>query len=113
MATWVSSAPLTAVFYPFYPGRKEPERQSPSIVAPLKFPPHSLQRRRSQAARALRGEAREETLERAERARGLQELVEQRKQDLVKARPWGAVTAGVVPQRGQGLDGAVPARAGP
>ncbi|XP_019520947.1 PREDICTED: transmembrane protein 191C [Hipposideros armiger] len=42
----------------------------------------SLQRRRSQAARALRGEAQEATLERAERARGLLELAERRKQDL-------------------------------
>lgn len=93
---WASSAPPTAVFSP---GPKEPERQPPSIVAPLKFPLHSLQRRRSQAARALRGEAQEATLERAERARGLLELAERRKQDLVKARPWGAVTAGAVPQR--------------
>ncbi|XP_053784618.1 transmembrane protein 191C [Desmodus rotundus] len=42
----------------------------------------SLQRRRSQAARALRGEAREAARERAERARGLLEAAEQRKQDL-------------------------------
>ncbi|KAM5226600.1 transmembrane protein 191C [Hipposideros larvatus] len=42
----------------------------------------SLQRRRSQAARALRGEAQEATLERAERAQGLLELAERRKQDL-------------------------------
>ncbi|XP_019613252.1 transmembrane protein 191C [Rhinolophus sinicus] len=42
----------------------------------------SLQRRLSQAARIPRGEAREATRERAERARGLLELAEQRKQDL-------------------------------
>ncbi|KAF6081892.1 hypothetical protein HJG60_008883 [Phyllostomus discolor] len=42
----------------------------------------SLQRRRSQAARALRGEAREAARERAERARGLLEAAQQRKQDL-------------------------------
>lgn len=39
-------------------------------------------------ARALRGEAREATRERAERARGLLEVAEQRKQDLVKTQPW-------------------------
>ncbi|XP_036923346.1 transmembrane protein 191C isoform X2 [Sturnira hondurensis] len=42
----------------------------------------SLQRRRSQAARALRGEAREAARERAERARGLLEAAQQRKHDL-------------------------------
>ncbi|KAM7050393.1 transmembrane protein 191C [Molossus nigricans] len=42
----------------------------------------SLQRRRSQAAQALRGEAREAARERAERARGLLEEAEQRKRDL-------------------------------
>ncbi|XP_058388038.1 transmembrane protein 191C [Diceros bicornis minor] len=42
----------------------------------------SLQRRRSQAARALRGEAQEGARERAERARGLLEAAELRKQDL-------------------------------
>lgn len=47
------------------------------------FPLCSLQRRRSQAVRALRGEAREAARERAERARGLLEAAQQRKQDLV------------------------------
>nr|KAF6282925.1 transmembrane protein 191C [Myotis myotis] len=42
----------------------------------------SLQRRQSQAAGALGGEAREAARERAERARGLLEAAEQRKQDL-------------------------------
>ncbi|MBZ3874585.1 Transmembrane protein 191C [Sciurus carolinensis] len=42
----------------------------------------SLQRRRSQAARALRGEAREAALERAERTRGLLEAAERHKLDL-------------------------------
>ncbi|XP_031219128.1 transmembrane protein 191C isoform X3 [Mastomys coucha] len=42
----------------------------------------SLQRRRSQASRAIRGEAREVARERAERARGLLEAAEQHRQDL-------------------------------
>uniref|UniRef100_A0A8D2B793 Transmembrane protein 191C n=1 Tax=Sciurus vulgaris TaxID=55149 RepID=A0A8D2B793_SCIVU len=42
----------------------------------------SLQRRRSQAARALRGEAREAARERAERTRGLLEAAERHKLDL-------------------------------
>ncbi|XP_039098823.1 transmembrane protein 191C isoform X1 [Hyaena hyaena] len=42
----------------------------------------SLQRKQSQAARALRGEAREAARERAEHARALLEAAEQRKQDL-------------------------------
>ncbi|XP_052014247.1 transmembrane protein 191C [Apodemus sylvaticus] len=42
----------------------------------------SLQRRRSQAARAIRGEAREAARERAERARGLLEAAEQHRQEL-------------------------------
>ncbi|XP_008140860.3 transmembrane protein 191C [Eptesicus fuscus] len=42
----------------------------------------SLQRRQSQAAGTLRGEAREAARERAERARGLLEAAEQRKRDL-------------------------------
>ncbi|XP_047683897.1 transmembrane protein 191C isoform X3 [Prionailurus viverrinus] len=42
----------------------------------------SLQRQRSQAARAQRGEAREAARERAERARALLEAAEQHKQDL-------------------------------
>uniref|UniRef100_A0ABI8AEK1 Transmembrane protein 191C n=1 Tax=Felis catus TaxID=9685 RepID=A0ABI8AEK1_FELCA len=43
----------------------------------------SLQRKRSQAARAQRGEAREAARERAERARALLEAAEQHKQDLL------------------------------
>lgn len=70
-------------------------------MAPPPFPLCSLQRRLSQAARIPRGEAREATRERAERARGLLELAEQRKQDLVTALPWGAVTAGAVPWMGR------------
>ncbi|XP_032731859.1 transmembrane protein 191C [Lontra canadensis] len=42
----------------------------------------SLQRKRSQVARSLRGEAREAARERAERARGLLEAAERRHQDL-------------------------------
>ncbi|XP_040607076.1 transmembrane protein 191C isoform X1 [Mesocricetus auratus] len=42
----------------------------------------SLQRRRSQASRAIRGEAREAARERAERARGLLEAAEQHRLDL-------------------------------
>uniref|UniRef100_A0ABK0L6A5 Transmembrane protein 191C n=1 Tax=Rattus norvegicus TaxID=10116 RepID=A0ABK0L6A5_RAT len=42
----------------------------------------SLQRRRSQTSRAIRGEAREAARERAERARGLLEAAEQHRQDL-------------------------------
>ncbi|XP_059133426.1 transmembrane protein 191C [Peromyscus eremicus] len=42
----------------------------------------SLQRRRSQASRAMRGEAREAARERAERARGLLEAAEQHRLDL-------------------------------
>ncbi|XP_021041047.1 transmembrane protein 191C isoform X2 [Mus caroli] len=42
----------------------------------------SLQRRRSQASRAIRGEACEAARERAERARGLLEAAEQHRQDL-------------------------------
>ncbi|XP_047554550.1 transmembrane protein 191C isoform X2 [Lutra lutra] len=42
----------------------------------------SLQRKRSQVARSLRGEAREVARERAERARGLLEAEERRHQDL-------------------------------
>lgn len=72
----------------FYPGPKGPLRLPPIALAPPQFPLCSLQRRRSQVARALRGEAREATRERAERARGLLEVAEQRKQDLVKTQPW-------------------------
>ncbi|XP_074212852.1 transmembrane protein 191C isoform X8 [Camelus bactrianus] len=50
--------------------------------ARLTFLLQSLQRRRSQAARALCGEAREAARERAERVRGRLEAVEQRKRDL-------------------------------
>ncbi|GAB1300058.1 Transmembrane protein 191C [Apodemus speciosus] len=50
----------------------------------------SLQRRRSQASRAIRGEAREAARERAERARGLLEAAEQHRQDLVRAEQEGA-----------------------
>uniref|UniRef100_A0A8I3PL21 Transmembrane protein 191C n=1 Tax=Canis lupus familiaris TaxID=9615 RepID=A0A8I3PL21_CANLF len=57
-------------------------RGGPSAVAPPQFPLCSLQRKRNQAARALRGEAREAAREGAERARGLLEAAEQRKQDL-------------------------------
>ncbi|XP_076798658.1 transmembrane protein 191C isoform X2 [Arvicanthis niloticus] len=42
----------------------------------------SLQRRRSQASQAIRGEAHEAARERAERARGLLEAAEQHRQDL-------------------------------
>lgn len=62
-------------------------RGGPSAVAPPQFPLCSLQRKRNQAARALRGEAREAAREGAERARGLLEAAEQRKQDLVRAGP--------------------------
>ncbi|OBS63509.1 hypothetical protein A6R68_07917 [Neotoma lepida] len=49
----------------------------------------SLQRRRSQESRAIRGEAREAARERAERARGLLEAAEQHRLDLVRARTRG------------------------
>ncbi|XP_029778195.1 transmembrane protein 191C isoform X5 [Suricata suricatta] len=48
----------------------------------LRLRERSLQRKRSQAARALQGEAREAARERAERARTLLKAAEQRKQDL-------------------------------
>ncbi|XP_031219130.1 transmembrane protein 191C isoform X5 [Mastomys coucha] len=52
-------------------------------ISPTPAPtPCSLQRRRSQASRAIRGEAREVARERAERARGLLEAAEQHRQDL-------------------------------
>lgn len=60
----------------------------PPAVGPPRFSLCSLQRRRSQAAQALRGEAREAARERAERARGLLEEAEQRKRDLVGTGPW-------------------------
>ncbi|XP_023383929.1 transmembrane protein 191C [Pteropus vampyrus] len=83
----------------------------------------SLQRRRSQTARVLRGEARAAARERAERARGLLEAAEQRKQDLVRAWPgmgqclrrqWclgegAALDGGGCVGEGGVLDGAVPA----
>lgn len=56
--------------------------------------PCSLQRRRSQASRAIRGEAREAARERAERARGLLEAAEQHRQDLVRARTRGGTRGG-------------------
>lgn len=59
-------------------------------AAEPQFPLRSLQRRRSQAARALRGEAREAARERADRARGLLEAAEQRQRDLVGRGPGGA-----------------------
>lgn len=65
----------------------EPQTNSPP-------PPCSLQRRRSQASRAIRGEAREAARERAERARGLLEAAEQHRQDLVRARARGGARGG-------------------
>lgn len=62
--------------------------------APHPFPPHSLQRRRSQASRAIRGEAREAARERAEQARGLLEAAEQHRLDLVRARTRGGARGG-------------------
>ncbi|XP_070331826.1 transmembrane protein 191C isoform X2 [Odocoileus virginianus] len=53
-----------------------------ALAAEPQFPLRSLQRRRSQAERALRGEAREAARERADRARGLLEAAEQRQRDL-------------------------------
>ncbi|XP_061241587.1 transmembrane protein 191C isoform X3 [Bos javanicus] len=61
------------------------EAESESLTArllDLSERERGLQRRRSQAARALRGEAREAARERAERARGLLEAAEQRQRDL-------------------------------
>ncbi|XP_044786537.1 transmembrane protein 191C [Bubalus bubalis] len=57
-------------------------RVDAASAAEPQFPLRSLQRRRSQAARALRGEAREAARERADRARGLLEAAEQRQRDL-------------------------------
>lgn len=56
--------------------------------------PCSLQRRRSQTSRAIRGEAREAARERAERARGLLEAAEQHRQDLVRANGRGGARGG-------------------
>lgn len=62
---------------------------SPRAAEP-QFPFRSLQRQRSQAARALRGEAREAARERAGRARRRLEAAEQHKLDLVGRGPkWG------------------------
>ncbi|XP_070626086.1 transmembrane protein 191C isoform X4 [Bos indicus] len=61
------------------------EAESESLTArllDLSERERGLQRRRSQAARALRGEAREAARERADRARGLLEAAEQRQRDL-------------------------------
>ncbi|XP_012887009.1 PREDICTED: transmembrane protein 191C [Dipodomys ordii] len=61
------------------------EAESESLTArlqDLREHERSLQRRRSQATRALRGEAREAARERVERVRGLLEEEERRKQDL-------------------------------
>lgn len=69
------------------PGLRGPECPPPPAMATPQFPLCSLQRRRSETARVLRGEARAAARERAERARGLLEAAEQRKQDLVRARP--------------------------
>lgn len=57
-------------------------------------PPLSLQRRRSQASRAIRGEAREAAREHAERARGLLEAAEQHRLELVRARARGGARGG-------------------
>uniref|UniRef100_E1BIZ8 Transmembrane protein 191C n=1 Tax=Bos taurus TaxID=9913 RepID=E1BIZ8_BOVIN len=62
------------------------EAESESLTArllDLSERERGLQRRRSQAARALRGEAREAARERADRARGLLEAAEQRQRDLL------------------------------
>ncbi|XP_042818787.1 transmembrane protein 191C isoform X3 [Panthera tigris] len=61
------------------------EAESESLIGrlqDLRERERSLQRKRSQAARAQRGEAREAARERAERARALLEAAEQHKQDL-------------------------------
>lgn len=61
-------------------------RERPRAAEP-QFPLRSLQRRRSQAARALHGKASEAARERADRARRLLEAAEQHKQDLVRGEP--------------------------
>ncbi|XP_036050951.1 transmembrane protein 191C isoform X5 [Onychomys torridus] len=61
------------------------EAESESLIGrldELRERERSLQRRRSQASRAIRGEAREAARERAERARGLLEAAEQHRLDL-------------------------------
>ncbi|CAI9157431.1 unnamed protein product [Rangifer tarandus platyrhynchus] len=61
------------------------EAESESLTARLQDlseRERGLQRQRSQAERALRGEAREAARERADRARGLLEAAEQRQRDL-------------------------------